>query len=279
MEKIRRKPEAHIKSLEMDPDRRILVVEGLEDRLLLEYICGKNKSKDSIILEISSVDIDISVEDGNRGRVIHFASLCNSKSDRISFFIDRDYQFVRNATLPSNVILTDYRDVEAYLLEETNIEKFIKIGLNTDKIGASSFYDEISKARYFGFLRITSIERELKLAVNKTNERLSKYIDISKEYDISILEDNYLTVIIQNTTERKYEKEELKKWMLEITEKYKDIDKRYIIHGKDLLSFISEVCNKIISSKGNIDKVFWMSFDKDNINQYPNLMSVVNFIS
>src|SRR5688500_8001489 len=127
MDKIRRSPEAWIKSCEMDTSRKLLIVEGIEDRLFIEYIISDEKNSNSIILEIDSIDIDTSVENGNNGRVLFFASLVKNEVSNIKCFVDKDYQFLKKVKLPDCVISTDFKDLEGYLYEIHCITKFLKL--------------------------------------------------------------------------------------------------------------------------------------------------------
>ena len=133
MNRIRREPEAHLQSLKMDSERRIMVVEGKDDRLLLEHICNSEIDNNTIILEIESIELPKEILGGNRGRIIHFAIMSEFFFNQIKFFIDKDYSPFTGETFPKNIITTDYKDIESYLFESNSIDKFLKIGLKIVK--------------------------------------------------------------------------------------------------------------------------------------------------
>ena len=276
-EKPTREPSAHIKSLELDPKRKVLFVEGKADRLFLEFLSDGEIGTDSNIIEIESVDFHERIEGGNRGKIIYFASLVSEEEERIKFLADRDYGKYTGEEIPANVILTDFKDLESYLIEEKFLDKFLKIGLKTEKIRAKQLLNEINKAKYFGFIRITSLEKNMNLSINTTNERLSKYLSVDKTFTLSINEDKYLEILLQNPAFA-INKKDLVSNINEISKKYSKEEKRDIIHGKDALSVIQYICIKIGFKAENIESVFWMGFDSSKINNYPNLKKAVDYL-
>lgn len=276
-EEPRREAIAHIKSLEFDPSRKILVVEGKTDRLFLEHLTSGEIAINTTILEISSVEFHEQISGGNRGKIIYFASLTNKEEERLKFLVDKDYSKYTNDIIPNNVILTDYKDLESYLFEEKYLDKFLKIGLKTEKIKAKKILEELNKAKYFGFVRITSLEKEMNLSINKTNDKLSKYLEFDNTFNLTIKQEKYLDSLIQNST-YSVEKTILKKNVDEIIDKYSIEENRNIVHGKDAISIIEEICVKLGYKSENIGSVFWMSFDGTKVSKYPNLKKAVDFI-
>ena len=270
----RRTIESHIKSLEFDFDRKILVVEGREDRLFLEYLTDNNL-KNTIILEIDSVKIEKDVKGGNRGRILYFSSL--SENERVKFLIDRDYSMFTNEVFKNNVILTDYKDLESYLYEEVFMQKFIKLGLKTEKIDAEHLLNELFKARFFGILRITSILYNLNLSVNKTNERFSKYIEIDKGLNVNIKEKEYFISVISNSN-IKPKFSELEVLFNDTQSNFSGVENRLIVHGKDAIQLVSEISAKLGIVRENIENILWMSFDSTLISKFPNLQYTLDFI-
>jgi hypothetical protein len=274
----RRTPEAHFKSLEFDPDRKILVVEGLEDRLFLEYLCGKKINKNAIILEIETVEINSTIYGGNRGRIIHFAGLLKTNHPNIKFLVDKDYSQYTNEKLPLNTILTDFKDLEGYLYKENYIDKFLKIGIKTDKINSSHLLKELYKAKFFGYIRLTSLINDLNLSVNKTNKKITKYIKVDSLYKVTFKENDYLISLIQNSTQ-KPKLDDLKDEIVNTIEKFKTEENNLLVHGKDVLAILKSICIKLGNSKENIENIFWMCFDSNDLNMHPNLKGTVDFLN
>lgn len=271
---IRRTTAAHLKSLELDPERKLLIVEGKEDRLFVEYLCGQEIDSNLVILEIQSIEIDAQVEEGNRGRILYFASLTDPQTERIKFFIDRDYSPYLGLEIPANITQTDYKDLETYLLSVDCFNKLLKIGIKTDKIDSEKFLNEAKKASYFGFVRISSLKSGLNLSVNETNKNIRKYITVSNSFDVSINKTKYLTALLQNSNNKTTIKD-LKTIIDSNIEDLIDEGIEYIIHGKDLLAFVTEICYKLGQNKENIDNLFWMSFDNSKIEDHKNLNDII----
>ncbi len=115
MEKIKRTPDAIIKSFEMDTLKKSLYVEGQTDRLFFEYLFENQVEDSTVFFEIETVDIPEVKEGGNRERLLSFASKIESSGTRIKCFIDADFLRIFQESMPKTVILTDFRDLEAYL--------------------------------------------------------------------------------------------------------------------------------------------------------------------
>jgi len=275
-QKIRRDPMAHIKALEMDTDRKMLIVEGREDRLFVEYLSDNQLDKNLIILEIDSIDITENIEGGNRARLLYFAKLTPEECDRLKFFIDKDYSQYIGEEIPQKITQTDFKDIESYLIDEESITKFLKIGIKTEKINSIDFINEIKKAQYFGFVRIASLKNGYNLSVNKTNEKLAKYLSIEANGKVEIKNKEYLTSLIQNSI-IKISIQDLETALEVVIGELNGKDCKYIIHGKDLLSFVTEICYKMGCKKDNLDNVFWMSMDKSQIGNYENLSRIMDF--
>jgi hypothetical protein len=272
IEKIRRKPDAIIKSYEMDPDKKAIYVEGKTDRLFFEYLFEKELNGNTIFFEIDTVDLPEIKEGGNRERILAFATKMEESSASIKFFIDADFSRIMNEKLPKAIILTDYRDLEAYLYDKNYLTKFIKIGLKTDKITPEFIFDQIHNAREIAILRLCSKKMNLELPFQKTNEKFSKYY-VNKNLNLG----KYFNALIQNC-KIKHEASEIERIFEETLEKYKHIDNRDLLHGKDVLEIIKEIAKELNYNKNNVELIFWMSFDKTDISNYSALKKVGNFL-
>jgi len=273
---IKRKPEAWLKSLDMYPKRKMLIVEGIEDKLFIEYLSG-TYNEYVIILDVNSINITEKVKNGNKGRLLHIAEVAKNQPNRFKVFIDKDYSSFENQSFNKNVITTDFRDIEAYLYEIDFLDKFLKIGIKTDKICANKLLDNIKMLRYFGFVRITSIVNGLNLSINKTNEKLSKYINLKGDLSFDILEDKYIKSLIQNSNNI-IDYDELSRLLKKSIQQFSDKHFKEIVQGKDAIAFIKHLVSKLKFKKDNIENVFWMSFEKDRVKNYKNLSEVVDYI-
>ena len=103
--------------LQRDPQRRVLFVEGLRDLAFWKILVPIMERANTVIYPISEILIDIE-NGGERGRLFAFARLIQGGplQARVRFFADADYDRILNIECPENVVLTDWRDLEAYAL-------------------------------------------------------------------------------------------------------------------------------------------------------------------
>ncbi|MGM5629878.1 DUF4435 domain-containing protein [Apibacter raozihei] len=273
-ERPKRTPKSHIKSFELDNERRLLVVEGITDRFFFEFICDKI-DKNSIIIEIENIEMD-PVEGGNKGKILHFSNIVPSDMENIKFFIDRDYD-LNETNINKHIIITDFKDLESYLLNQFFLDKFLKIGLKTNKIDATTLFELLISSVYFGYVRKFSILKGKNLSINNTNEKLNKYIKYVGN-TLEIDKNKYIAVLIQNSEKLKIKPEFLIEEIDEFIKSSEEIDYRFIIHGKDLIKVLEVICKKIGFEKDNIDSVFWMSFDEKKIKEYKNLNLAITYL-
>ena len=271
--KPKRTPESLIKSLEFDSEKKILIVEGITDRLFLEFLQNKENT-DVVILEIENIEISTEF-DGNKGKIIQLISKIPTTVENINYFIDRDYD-LSESNVNTNTILTDFKDLETYLFNEKYLDKFLKIGLKSEKLTANKIYQELLNVQYFGFVRKYSIIKKLNLPINSCNEKLEKYVTYNKINGVVVDLKRYLSLVIQKA-KLKITPEELENEIKSFIEDDKS-SPEFIIHGKDLIKLLQIICNNL-GYKQDIESAFWMSFDQNNVEKYKNLKKVVDFIS
>lgn len=271
-EKPKRTVNSIIKSLEFDKDKKLLIVEGKADRLFFEFVCN-NINDNCIILEVENVEME-SVEGGNKGKILAFAKSIPYNSENIKFFVDRDYD-LDEANSPFNTFITDFKDLESYLLNKESLNKFLKIGLKTDKITSDKLLNDLKSSNYFGHVRNYSLTQNKGFSVNDCNENLTKYVSYTKNY-IEIDCKKYLTVLCQISAV----KIKIDDLILEIENfiKKQNKDFRFVIHGKDIIKVLVIICLKLGFKKDSIESAFWMSFDEKKVSNYPNLLSVINYL-
>lgn len=273
MNKIRRNSDSTIQAFLMDPERRAIYVEGSDDRYFLEYVLGEDITKSQVI-EINDIDLGDVRIGGQKGRLLYFASKAEKMTNNIKVFVDADFSRLLTEKVSNNVIFTDYRDLEAYLYEKDYLTKFIKLGIKKDCFNADNLLSELYKAREIAYLRITSCINDYNLAFQKTNERFSKYYSLKNGLDI----EKYLNVLLQNSDNRP-DLNDLKRNIILTKEKFISVSDREIIHGKDAICIVKEISHYLGLKKDNIESVFWMSFNKDNIERYYSLVKIKNFLS
>lgn len=231
VELIRRAPKAIITAHRMYPSRRELYVEGRNDKIFLDYLVGGEKHPDARIIEIKLVDMPASASGGEKGRLLDFAQEIEGAGAQIKAFADADTDRILGRSRPANVLLTDKRDLEGYVLREECVEKVLKLGLLEDALNAEDVLRRTnSLGRQLGVLRIMSEIDELELPFQRTD--LSRHIDI-EGYSVQLRLENYVRALIQNASMSLKVHSEILDRHREVADEYSHVDDAEIVHGKD----------------------------------------------
>jgi len=159
--------------LEQDTSRRVLFVEGLRDISFWKAVVPPSERKDTVVYTIGEIEIEASVLGGERGRLKHFAEqiLPTTVAPRVLFFADDDCSSLVGACVPSNVVLTDGRDVEAYALTPSTFERLCVTGLAKSEAFACDLFECVVRiGRAAGLVRVTSDSEEWDLPFQKTTK-------------------------------------------------------------------------------------------------------------
>jgi hypothetical protein len=273
---MRREPTAIVLAHKMDKTRRDLYVEGSRDRLFLTYLVGKQLDPLASVIDIGSVDLPDVTEGGQRGRLIHFAQWLSDKDVRIKFFADADWDRVLKRSIPHRVWLTDYKDLEGYLLRLECVEKFLRVGVGTETISAVDIIDIVHKhGRPLGLLRLTSEKNSLKLPFQDT--QLSKYLKPIKN-DVQLNFDRYLQALLKNAGISLTKLPDIKKLFNEIQVQYSHLPHVQLIHGKDALCIIAVILKKFQLNSDDVTRFLWTSFEASFIEKGSTLAAVNQFL-
>jgi hypothetical protein len=110
---------------------------------------------DTVIYPSSIIEVNVQ-EGGERGRLLVFAQTVISSDfgDRIMFFVDADFDRLLERPIPSNVIFTNGRDLESYLLMDENLDALLTNAYIANKSEVDKFKEFLSKfCRPVGILR------------------------------------------------------------------------------------------------------------------------------
>ncbi len=273
---MRRDPKAILRAHEMDPRRRELYVEGIDDRMFFYWIMRKTSRPKAQVIEIARVKIDDPPSGGGeRGRLFHFAGFVEGNDVQIGFFADADFDHLLDIEVPQNIWLTDYRDMEAYLLRSECIEKVIQLGLGDESIDAGSVLENtLQIGRYLGCIRLVSKIDNLNLPFQST--RLYRYIDVQN--GVALLQNRaFLQTLLQNARISLGNLSDIEKRVDEIDEEYASYESIHLIHGKDACVIIEEILRDKGLQRGDGLIVLRTSFDEDCIAEYPNLLTVCSY--
>ena len=125
---IRRTPEAVVQAALMDRERTDLFVEGVHDKLVLEFLCGDERNNNVRVLSIDNAVLLQDQEGGAKARVLRLAELAEQKGAfNLRFVVDRDFDPLIGATVPANTWQTDLPDTEGYLFHEHAFSKVLRV--------------------------------------------------------------------------------------------------------------------------------------------------------
>lgn len=156
-------PEELIYLLEsQDRDATYLFVEGDRDVHFWGLLVPTQSRGRSTVTPIRTVEC-VGVEDGERGRAIWLARILNASPvrDRVRFFLDADNDALLPTDIPDNVILTDFRDLEAYAANDNSFRNLLYAhGRNPD--GYAELRDDVFHiGRVLGVARVVNYLRRV----------------------------------------------------------------------------------------------------------------------
>jgi hypothetical protein len=260
----------------MDPDRLELYVEGRRDRVFLQWILKGNQSKHALIKEIAFVDLP-GVVGGERGRLIAFASAVEGKTQRLLFFADADYDRLLGRSLPGNVILTDGRDLEGYILREDCMEKVIALGLTSDTIPADKVLNQaLMVGKRLAHIRLLSEINNLRLAFQATN--LKKHLVWEKDGSLSFSLKTYLSALLSNSQRSLTQTDYILSEVQNLEMRFKETPILELIHGKDFMEILDKFLDHATKDARITSDTIWMTFERSHVLFYQALQKIYNLL-
>lgn len=273
---MRRDAKAVIASHLLDPDRKEVFVEGHGDRILLNWICGPDRNPNARVLQASSLYLPDVPRGGERSRLLEFARLVVDSSARILLFIDADTDRLENVTPPPNVILTDGRDIESYILTPPCLDKVVRLGLGAESVEVNALHAQLmSVAATAGAIRMASDVEALALPFQRTDIR--RYIRVADDSTVEFDTSAYVQTLLQNASVSLSERERITARAQAIRERYGDAAD--LIHGKDAMRLLDVLLKEFGAKSDEARKMLWCSFERTSANVYPNLLRVVSFLT
>lgn len=272
---LRRDPDAVLLALDMDRTRRELYVEGRRDRLFLAWLLGDTIDPDAAIREISSVNLP-EVEGGERGRLLGFARLAEGRNARIRFFADADWDRLLSRSVPSEVWLTDYRDLEGYVLRIECVDKVLRLGIASTRVSGDELLALIRyHGRRFGLIRLMSELDCLKLPFQGTDKK--KHISFGIG-GLSVNYDGYLRALLQNARISLARLGELSARLLEVDRAYASVSDTELIHGKDAMCVVEVILSGCGAAEEEGSRLLWASFESVFVEPSSNLSAACQFL-
>jgi hypothetical protein len=273
---IRRTPEAIVVAHTMDRSRRELYVEGRSDRIFLTWLLDESADKGAVILEIAFVDLPGTVLGGNKGRLIQFADWLGDQEIQIRMLADADWDRLLDRPVPVRVSLSDYRDMEGYILCEGCIDKVLRLGMGIDDVSAIALLAAVlQQGRRLGVLRLVSELDNLNLPFQNTD--LSRHVNGTAER-VSIDLDGYLRALLQNAGISLARFEEIRVRLQTISNRFALCPDKDMVHGKDAMQVLDVALRKRGINQGESERLLWTSFEAAFVEEGSTLETVASFI-
>ena len=273
---IRRTPEAIVTAHMMDPSRRELFVEGSRDRLFLRWLLGEHLHPNANVIEISAINIPFVDAGGERGRLMAFARWVNGHDVKIRFFADADFDRLLRRAVPRKVWFTDSRDMEWYIVNESCLEKVLKLGVATEVLTALELLGTVQTlGRRPGLLRVLSEIQALELPFQRTDlSRFLRYTAGRLRLDF----DGYVQALLQNAGISLRKKNSVLQGVAVLEQQYAEFPDCEIIHGKDAFSIIVKALSRFGAKESEAVKMLWTSFEAVFVTAGSNLKAVQEYL-
>jgi hypothetical protein len=275
---MRRRPEAIVAAHVMDPKRRELYVEGSRDRDVIIRLLNKAMTSDALVREIGTVHVDAGGPGGERGRLLTFAMMPTIRRIKnLRVFVDADYDRIFGRLISAdNIVFTDHRDLEAYVLSEEHLAACVERLLpNTSVNCADLVRCVLLAARRIAAIRILSDERELSLPFQKTN--LARRIEISGTA-VNISVSDYLRALMQNAGISLADHDELMSAHQACEGRHGVHEVRDLLHGKDWVFVLERAVHRHAEGDIDIDSEVWVGFDRAVAQKFGALRQVLAFL-
>lgn len=276
---MRRELDAILTAHEMDPVRRELYVEGPSDQIFVKWIAGNSINPNAQVLTIDFVDMPNNAQGGARTRLIAFAKSVEGYQAQIKCFADADTDRLHKVSTPTNVWLTDLRDMEGYLFREDCIDKLLKLGLGEEVISAHQLLHTIFRfGRTLGLLRLVSDEEKLNLPFQGTDMRRS--LSCSRErLDLDLNLDRYITTLLQNAGLNQRLSKQIKAKIEEKRVLLHEVPDHELVHGKDTLCLLKKTLHAHGVHQDDAVRILRTCFERNLVEEYPSLKNAIEYIT
>lgn len=228
---LRRIPESIAESALRDSKRRELYVEGVFDKIFIEYFLEKMFTPNFKIFVVDEAVESPSCENGCRGRLQQLADvLSKKKANNIMVLLDSDFDFLRDDK-NTNIIYTEFSDIEGHSINDNALDKLLRIGYGRNTRISKALHSKILEiSADIGLLRYVSHKYKLNLSINDTKKNKC----ISIESGLPMMDFNkYVSNVINNTCPKGATSEQVLRWIAEERLRFKGIPVKNRIRGKD----------------------------------------------
>jgi hypothetical protein len=272
---MRRDPQTIVTAHRMDPARKEVYVEGRRDRLFLNWLTGRCRGANARVADIDIVDLPGFTVGGARARLLEFARIVGDTPARILCFADADADRLRGQpSAAPNLILTDGRDLESYVLDKRCLQKVLRVGLGNESVEVETLFNQlVDTGKRLGAIRLMSDSDELNLPFQRT--RLERYVTFAGG-SVRVDYRSYLQTLLQNGSISITRLDALLNRAEEVLHSHEH--HADLVHGKDASRVAEAVLRQISAGSADATQLLWCAFEEAWAISYPNLAEVVSFL-
>lgn len=277
---MRRNPEAVLTTHIFDPKRRELYVEGTRDVKFFSWLTTPNRDKDAVIVPIDLVDVQLDESGGgNRQRLVNFLRIVAGSPASILGFVDRDQDDLLGIIdHPENAVLTDYRDLESYVLWEENVARVLMLGCGIDKVSPKDFLDSaINAATFTAACRLVSTQQSLELSISEAD--WPRKIAAKGGLVSSLNRKAILTALLQRAKISLQILDQLEKDIESAEDSMRALEPQRYIHGKDMMRIMEKQLKSLGVIQPDVFSLFGPTFTRTLDEKQVNLKIAAQFVS
>lgn len=257
--------EEFLLELDLDPQRRVLFVEGDRDLAFWREIIPTLLRENAVVYPISVLQIP-DVPGGERGRAIACAGI-TAAHRQVRYFVDADYDRILGVHHMDSVILTDARDLEGYALTQVTLGTICRRWFAREDDGAEALLFVSTLGRPLAALRVLSARQALNLPFRRTfeNRRLDRYLAEGEAIVLNI--NRVLRALLQNSLGLDVLDELVVSYANEQVTLAAQADDQ-IIHGKDaiwILAWYFEI------ERNEMERLLYCCVDYLQVRNQPNI--------
>ena len=260
-----------------DQDMCVLIVEGETDLRFWSLLAPTVQRNRTEIYPINALEVP-SETNSNKERALTLAKrlVSSDLADRVKFFLDADADRLLDRPCLSNVILTDFRDLETYAFDIAAVRVML-FSFDVDPDLAPDIMVSLSAPlRECGLIRLFDAVEELQLPFKRSwGDKLSRQISGSSARP-EIRRSFLLRTLLQNANLSLKRLEWAESQVVAATEKWKNLSTLEIIHGKDLVSMVSWRFT-VSYEEAQRAVLAGLAAVSERISQYPQLRSAKEF--
>lgn len=276
---MRRDPAAIVAAHRMDKARRELYVEGVRDKVFLEWLVGLSKDLDCQIFVIDMVDVPDVSEGGNRARLLAFLREMESTNARLRGFVDSDHDRILGIEESrSNVWITDHRDLESYVISEGNIDATLRAGCGLVFPTACTVYNEAAvHARFIAAIRVYSFRSGLDLPVSAG--RWAKHVRCQQDGSVALDRAKVLRSLLQSAGHSLGMMDGLAEGVEAVEEEVSVVQDRDLIQGKDFMTILTKQLAALGVRVDSATHLVFATFDRASVSTFRSLAAVASYVS